>query len=119
MTWEYNQRTGEMTHNGSHYANGYSGSPEGKNDPSKEHVGFVGPIPRGYWRITRHTRSKGNWTIELEPVAGTNTFGRDAFRIHGDNAKTLGSSSEGCIIINGANVRRNIFNSGDDILVVR
>ena len=30
MTWEYNQRTGEMTHNGAHYANGYSGSPEGK-----------------------------------------------------------------------------------------
>lgn len=57
--------------------------------------------------------------IELEPVMGTNTFGRTAFRIHGDNPNTIGASSEGCIIINGAQLRQGIFNSSDDILVVR
>jgi len=119
MSWEYNQSTGEMRHNGEFIAQGYSGAPTGKNDSSKENVPFVGPIPRGHWRITRHTSSKGPWTVELDPILGTNTYGRTAFRIHGDNSKTIGASSEGCIIINGAQIRQNIANSSDDILVVR
>jgi len=119
MTWVYNQRTGIMTHNGEFIAKGYSESPDGKDNPAKEHIPFVGPIPRGYWRITRYRSSKGPWTIELEPIAGTKTFGRNAFRIHGDNRNTPGASSQGCIIINGAHIRQHIVNSSDDILVVR
>lgn len=119
MTWEYNQKTGEMRHNGQLVSQAYSGMGEHKNKTASEGVKDNGPIPRGYWRITGHDNSKSPWTLRLHPVAGTQTFGRDGFLIHGDNPRTIGSSSHGCIIINGMNLRKSIFDSGDDILVVK
>ncbi|MDU6412059.1 MAG: DUF2778 domain-containing protein [Yersiniaceae bacterium] len=119
MTWEYNQQTGELRHNGEFIAKGYSGKGTAKNKPSMQHVRDNGPIPKGYWRISGHKRSKGPWTLILEPLAGTNTFGRDNFLIHGDNPDTFGYSSQGCIIINGAGLRKSIYDSGDTVLVVR
>ncbi|WP_246538246.1 tlde1 domain-containing protein [Nissabacter archeti] len=119
MTWEYNQQTGELRHNGEFIAQGYSGKGVAKNDPSKQHIRDNGPIPKGYWRIAGHNNNKSPWTLVLEPLAGTNTFGRDSFLIHGDNRRTVGDSSKGCIIINGAELRSSIFNSGDTVLVVR
>lgn len=43
----------------------------------------------------------------------------DVFHIHGDNSKKPPfSSSEGCIIINGASLRREIATSSDTVLRV-
>ena len=119
MTWEYIQNTGDLLHDGKLYAQGYSGKDGGKNNALMENIRNIGSIPRGYYRISGYNDHKGPWTIVLEPVLETNTFGRSAFRIHGDNVRTPGRSSEGCIIINGAHLRKNIFTSGDVILVVR
>lgn len=82
-------------------------------------VSNTGPIPKGHYRISGYDNHKGPWTLFLSPILGTNTFGRDHFLIHGDNARTLGRSSEGCIVINGAELRAQVANSGDTILVVR
>jgi hypothetical protein len=119
MAWEYSQSTGVLTHNGQHYAFGYSGKGKAKNDPSTERILNTGPIPKGHYRITGHNNHKGPWTVILEPIMGTNTFGRTAFRVHGDNPQTVGDSSEGCIVINGAHLRQRMVTSGDTILVVR
>lgn len=48
-----------------------------------------------------------------------NAIGQGYFLIHGDNSDTIGNSSEGHMIINGAGLRRRIYNSSDTILVVR
>lgn len=119
MSWEYNQRTGVLSHNGVFFYTAYSGMGAYKNDPQSEHVKDNGPIPKGYWRIVGYDNSKSPWTIRLDSISGTNTYGRDGFLIHGDNPKTMGSSSHGCIIVNGLEKRKSIFKSGDDILVVR
>ncbi|PLR37915.1 DUF2778 domain-containing protein [Chimaeribacter californicus] len=119
MTWEYNQKTGELRHNGEFIAKGYSGKGIAKDKPSMQHVRDTGPIPKGYWRISGYDSNQGPWSIQLTPMAGTNVFGRTGFKIHGDRRDTIGRSSQGCIIINGAEIRRNIYNSGDTVLVVR
>lgn len=118
MAWYYSQSTGELTHNGAKFAKGYSGKGMHKNKPGDQNIGSQGPIPRGYYVISGFNDHKSPMTIVLEPIAGTNTFGRSAFRIHGDNPRTMGASSEGCIIINGLDLRTQIFNSDDNILVV-
>lgn len=59
----------------------------------------TGPIPNGTYNATSVTRSKGPNTIVLNPTAGTNTRGRDNFRIHGDNRAMNNTASHGCIII--------------------
>ncbi len=53
--------------------------------------------------------------LPLTPRPGTNTYGRDAFQAHGDNAK--GDASDGCIII-GPDTRRRMRDSGDPHLRV-
>ncbi|WP_338492034.1 tlde1 domain-containing protein [Erwinia aphidicola] len=119
MTWEYSQGTGVLRHNGSIVARGYSGVGSGLNAPSMQQVERVGPIPEGFYRINGYNNHRGPYTVILDPIAGTNTFGRSAFRIHGDNAsKPPNSSSEGCIVINDAGIRQSILNSGDSILRV-
>jgi hypothetical protein len=37
-------------------------------------------------------------TINLDPQAGADTFGRTAFRLHGDNAAHNFTASEGCVV---------------------
>ena len=122
MAWEYSQKTGVLTHNSVFFAQGYSGKDsgtnKGKNNPALESIVGIGPIPRGTYTITAHTNSKGPWTIWLEPTVATDTFGRTNFRIHGDNKATMGSSSEGCIIINGKQLRMSIVTSIDKELKV-
>lgn len=119
MTWEYSQSTGVLRHNGAVVASGYSGAGNGINNPAMQDVGFTGPIPQGMYRIQGYNNHKGPYTVILSPIMGTDTFGRTAFRIHGDNAKKPPrSSSEGCIITNGANLRNSIASSGDSVLRV-
>jgi len=59
----------------------------------------------------------GPFTIVLLPTPGTDTLGRDAFRIHGDNSLGNRSASHGCIILR-REVREHMWSSGDHELVV-
>ena len=88
MTWRYEQSTGKIYRNGALVnaaSPGYSGKAAHKNNPSSQHVPFLGPSPRGQWHIGGYTSSKGPYTITLTPEPATQTFGRTAFRIHGDS----------------------------------
>ncbi len=80
---------------------------------------MIGPIPKGVYKIAGHGKSKGEWTIILIPEKETEVYSRTDFRIHGDNPATLGKSSQGCIIINGRHLRREIGISIDNVLEVK
>lgn len=84
MTWEYKVSTGVLSHNGEFVANCYSGAGESKDKPECESQRNRGPIPRGIYFIAGWNNHKSAEAIILEPIAGTNTFGRDHFQIHGD-----------------------------------
>ncbi|MEX3954582.1 tlde1 domain-containing protein [Trinickia sp. EG282A] len=120
MPWIYKQSTGELSRNGVIITrNGYSGKGEGKNNPSLQAWRSVGPIPRGTYTIgsPRNSSHLGNYAMPLTPNTGTNTFGRDAFYIHGDSIRRPGTASEGCIIL-GPDIRARIWASGDRALQV-
>lgn len=109
----YQQKTGRLIGpDGKVWATGYSGHDEGVNNPAKESIRSVGPIPRGFWKIGAPYKSAnvGPYALPLEPV-GHNALGRSAFRIHGDNSKGDRSASHGCIIVPRA-IREKIWASG-------
>ena len=120
MPWQYEQSTGRMLRpNGTVLYTGYAGYDWGRNLPVLQAVPFMGPIPRGTYRMTEFLdslRGRGSNVIRLMPEPGTDTFGRDGFLIHGDNATN--DASQGCIIVGGANNRRAIWDSADRILEV-
>jgi hypothetical protein len=117
--WVYEQVTGDIRYDGKVIASGYSGHGEGKNDPSKQNVRMVGPIPEGYYTIEppRETKSHGPYVMPLIPFPQNQMFGRSGFMIHGDSIKAPGTASEGCIIV-GRTVREAIWQSNDRTLKV-
>jgi hypothetical protein len=114
----YHQSTGELFNDMDRMARGYSGSPEGKNDPSKESVRNVGPIPAGMWKIGEVYNSKrvGPFCIRLEPV-DHDAHGRTHFLIHGDSIRNPGTASKGCIIM-PRKIRNKIIEDGHTHLLV-
>lgn len=99
--WTYKQSTGELFNDGKLIDKGYSGVLTNKNNPDREQVRGMGPIPSGKWRIGRHTSSKGPLTITLFHVSG-NAYRRDmsTFRMHGERVHEVpGFASAGCIIM--------------------
>lgn len=95
---------------------GYSGAgltyAEGRNNPDKIKEVGVGPIPPGIYHIGpayRHPQ-EGPCVMNLTPEEGTNTFGRSAFHIHGNNKSN--NASHGCIIL-GPDLRDRISKSLD------
>lgn len=122
MTWTYQIHTGRMTRvPGGQTFVGYSGAghtwSEGRNNPAMCHDVGKGPIPPGSYSIgephpSPHT---GPYTMNLDALPGTDTFGRSAFRIHGNNAED--DASEGCVIM-PPNARKAIWESGDHTLSV-
>lgn len=117
--WKWDQSAGELSRDGAFVSKGYSGRANGKNNPSMQAAVAVGPIPRGKWFMTEmyDSQNVGPRAIKLDPVAGTDTCGRSAFRIHGDSIRDPGNASHGCIILPRP-VRLRIWNSGDHILEV-
>ena len=116
--WTYSQGTGNLLDpSGKLVATGYSGHGHGKNNCDLQNVPNVGPIPRGYWILGKPYDSKkvGPYAIPLKPVLETETFGRSAFLVHGDNGQ--GTASEGCIIF-PRRVRHMMIDSGDKVLKV-
>jgi hypothetical protein len=117
--WQFIISTGELLHNWQHCGYGYSGAPEARNNPDLTAVPNVGPIPCGTYRIGKpydHPKL-GPHVMNLDPIDGTNTFGRSEFRIHGDSIANPGTASHGCVILNRI-VRNQISASSDDLLRV-
>ena len=113
--WTYHQSTGALEHDGVPHAVGYSGFGEGKNNPDMQEVHDFGPLPLGQFRIELiegDYEGKKAPVMRLIPKAGTNTFGRAGFLIHGDSVSAPGTASHGCII-EGHAERVAIAESGD------
>lgn len=122
----YEQSTGRWFHNGELLGTGYSGNGEGKNNPNKDAVHNIGPIPRGLYTIERpiHTSLApvGGWphgpfVLPLTPDPENEMFGREGFLVHGDKINAPGTASEGCII-QSRPVREAIWATGDRDLEV-
>ena len=98
----YEQATGRLLDpSGNLLGQGYAGHGAGVNNPSMQGVAEMGPLPRGKYKIGEpytnpHT---GRVTMNLEPDAANQMFGRGLFRIHGDNPLGNRSASEGCIVV--------------------
>jgi hypothetical protein len=106
MAWRYEQSTGRLYSGNELVETGYSGALTCKNRPDRQHVKGMGPLPRGKYRVAGHSASKGPWTIILVQTS-RETFGRSAFRIHGERVnKPAGFASEGCIIMSNSTRRR-------------
>lgn len=102
--WTYKISRGELS-NGEITFLGYSGAfGVGQNSIAHIHLACIGPIPLGTWRIGTPIDSPrmGPLSIPLVACGGTETFGRNGFYAHGDNAAHPGHSSDGCIIASHA-----------------
>lgn len=118
--WTYEQSTGRMFDpSGILAGEGYSGSPEGKNNSLMQALSFIGPIPCGWYTmqppVNSHTH--GPYAIALVPDVTNEMFGRDAFMIHGDSVVHPGNASEGCIIQSRA-TRVTMWESHDTRVLV-
>ena len=80
---------------------GYAGRGRGRNSPAHEAVRSVGPLPRGFYRVTtpRTDPRLGPLAFPLWPMRVTEMLGRSGFYIHGDSAKNPGNASHGCIVL--------------------
>lgn len=122
LTCTYNNSTGRLVctdeaGNTTVDHTGYAGTGAGRNNPDMQGVRNVGPIPTGNYNVGTgyaggHT---GPQTLNVDPAPGTDTLGRDGFRIHGNNARN--DASQGCIIM-PRNVRDTISNAGGATLRV-
>lgn len=90
--WIYKQSTGELYRDGKLIETGYSGILTNKNNPDREQVRGMGPIPRGTWRIGSAGTSKGPLTITLVPLS-VNAYDRDMW-VHSGCTETNATASE-------------------------
>jgi hypothetical protein len=118
VPWQYSQRTGRISRNGSEVGVGYSGRAAGRNNPLMENIRAIGLIPRGRYRIgPRYTYpTKGPVTMALSPIDHA-AHGRTHFLIHGDSSRHPGEASEGCIVLDRVS-RQAIAASVDAVLEV-
>jgi hypothetical protein len=103
---------------------GYSGKPGYQNNPSTERMKGKGTIPGGEYAITGVSPLLNNRplrnTVQLEPRNGTQTYGRDAFRMHQGKINGEKTASEGCIVPNDPRLLNTIAkNGGTGTLTVR
>lgn len=118
--YTFSQSTGKLQNvNGDWLATGYSGFGEGKGNPTLQNVFNIGPIPQGVYTISsaRDTTTHGPVVMPLTPEAGTQTFGRSGFLIHGDSKEHPGCASHGCIILPRI-IREHIAASTDKQITV-
>lgn len=118
MTWQYQQSTGQLQHDGVPAGIGYSGHGVGLDAHSMEAVRAVGPIPCGLYKISApyDDGHLGTIVMNLDPV-GHDADGRSLFRMHGDNALQNFTASDGCIVM-ARDIRTTVANSGDQDLEV-
>jgi hypothetical protein len=109
LMWIYSQSKHTLWRIGSDNSLGtlttacYAGSPEGLNDPAKQEIPDVGPIPQGAYTIGAPFTDpeRGPVVMHLAPKLGTNTFERSGFLFHGDaiDPDLRGKISTGCIVV--------------------
>jgi hypothetical protein len=93
--WTYSQSTGNIyDNNGNLVGNGYSGNGAGLNNPNMQSVPNTGPIPQGQYDIGpgHYSPHTGPNTMNLTPMPGSNTYGRDLFRMHGGDRPERGGA---------------------------
>ncbi len=120
MAWSYDQASGRLTRDGEVIGTGYAGKGASKNVPEDQDKPFLGPLPRGTYRIGPVRADGGHmgpFVLPLTPDPDNVMFGRDAFFIHGDSVANPGTASDGCIIL-GPRFRHMIADSGDTTLIV-
>lgn len=119
MSWQYEQSTGKLSYRGAYIATGYAGFGVGKNNPSMQGVGDIGPIPRGNYTIGPPVNDSvtGRYTLPLDPFLNNLMYGRNEFKIHGDSISSPGQGSHGCIVMDPW-VRARIWESSDRTLEV-
>lgn len=115
----YLQRSGRLLQNDRLVTTGYAGFGVGKNNPSKQAVPRVGPIPQGayYMGVAFTHPTLGPIAIPLEPLKGTEMFGRSGFYMHGMNALHPDDSSHGCPVV-GKPAREGVASGKDRLLIV-
>lgn len=81
---------------------GYAGKGMWRDDPGSCDQRGLGPLPCGQYRVAKpvHHPRLGPIALRLDPLPGTEMFGRSGMYIHGDNAKGDKSASSGCIVVN-------------------
>jgi hypothetical protein len=121
--WTFEIKTGRVLRDGKEIGKGYSGYDdgdgiaepgEGKNDPTKQAVKGVGPVPEGLWVFGApffHDHA-GPYVLRLLPKSVPQLYGRSGFLIHGDSMRLPGSASHGCIIL-ARDLRMKLWESGD------
>lgn len=123
MAWIFEQSTGRLFYPDGKtiIALAYAGAPGYINNPGMQELADKGPIPQGDWEIGRpyDDAETGKFTLPLSPLGNTETFGRSAFKIHGDNIQKAGlfEASHGCIIAPRF-AREAISASPDNVLSV-
>lgn len=123
MSWKYSQTSGILEEpDGVTVAGvGYSGKGAGLNNPDYQNIPDVGPLPQGSYEMGKayNSAKHGPLTIPLTPLEGTETFGRDEFKCHGDEKEHPGmhQASLGCLIM-GRAIRERLNASPDHTLQV-
>jgi len=118
FTFTYNSqnRQGTFTDNQNGQSiSAYSGDQSHYNEAQYQQLSAQGPLPNGYYKVASCGSHIGPHSCALEPINGTNTYGRSGFYIHGDNAQMDHTASEGCIIV-GPSMRQNV-EAGDTVYV--
>jgi Protein of unknown function (DUF2778) len=103
MNLNYSQTSGLVTDDtGITIAKGWAGKGKGKNNPAEQAEKCVGPLPQGKYTVQGwYTHPNlGPLVARLIQVEGE-TFGRDAFYIHGpaSNPEKYGQESKGCVVV--------------------
>lgn len=118
--WMYSQSSGILSApDGSYAGTGYAGHGEGLDNTADQAEPNVGPIPQGAYTIGPAFTHPvcGPISMRLEPVAGTDTFGRAGFLMHGDTVAMNHAASDGCIVM-ARDIREAVAASACRLLVV-
>jgi hypothetical protein len=121
VSWTFVQATGQLFGpSGALAATGYAGNGLDKDNPAAQFVVDHGPLPVGSYTIEAPVDNTplGPWALPLTPDADDTLEGRGGFFIHDDSLSHPGDASEGCIVLPGVAIRKQIWASGDHRLTV-
>lgn len=125
--WTYYQCNGLFLSQGGYTTlHCYAGIDDGKNNPLKQSVHNVGPLPCGLYTAQPpyDDEHHGPFSMRLEPHPSNEMFGRSLFMYHADSIAHPGKASNGCIVsigtplISGRKEREMFWNSYDHVIQV-